>query len=1029
MPIENFAGKAISDTYQRVVQTDGTYLADGTGSILNNLTLPGNLIVSGTLYAQNTVVVTQSFSSGSNILGDAVDDFQTLYGNVRIPTGSLTVTGSTIISSSAQTQLQVGNNLLFVSSSGNIGIGVTSSIYRMDVNGSTRVQTDNNAGILLTSQGNSNPMITFSDGRGFAQYAHIKFYDLTFRTDSTVVAKFFDTGNFGINTTADAGFKLNVNGTGRFSGNLTITGSLTNSLLVKGSGTTSATTTLLVQDANASSSLEVKDDKSVTVSGILTANSSSTIAGPLTVNFGGVVGGTALYINGNTVHNGGRGISTTGYAYGIQSSHTMTNNWNNNPQAAGVFGSGDIGLNGSGNIIGVTANSAFFTSLTGLSRINAKSSTTVLQVRGTGTTSSTTSLLVQNANASSSLTVLDNGYVGINTGSAQYNLDVDGTLRVTGISTLGQTIINGGTQTTSYIDITATLPAFRLWSADYSTLYGGLGSSAWAGSTGNDPAILAGAGLGIKFLVNGGSTPNMTVASNGNVGIGTTSPTSKLTIKGGSANWNETTPGTTAGTIHLNPTTGGANYGNAITFGAWDYDSGTTAQAGIYVRSDGAYGTKIYFATTDSYTAGSKTRLYIGADGNVGINTINPLTKFQVSGTAIISNPAGSGYNENLRLPQANSGYAALCIGGAIAASGTTTEQWTFVKYPTSNDFSLRNSSTDYFYFTQGGLLGIGTQSPSAKLTVKGSGTTSATTAVNVQDASGNNSLQVTDDNVTRVGRTSAYSNATTALIVGHKTSNQYGTQLVLEPNKDDNTYYKLVLEANYSGANPFTLYSSGNQTWLYGYGNPMFAQGPGMKIPNQISMGTTDIGKSEISGSVLFIHGADYYARQAYVRMTSYTTGVDTLRGAAMGLWTGDKLRLWNYENTSIDLGVNNIQQIQITTGSTTVYNALLGEVEALPTASGTASMDCSKGNFFTLTLSGSYTLFLSASNIQPGQTINLRVTQPATSGSLTYGSTFKFAGGIPYTASSTASVVDLMTFISFDSSTLYASALKNLS
>lgn len=52
-----------------------------------------------------------------------------------------------------------------------------------------------------------------------------------------------------------------------------------------------------------------------------------------------------------------------------------------------------------------------------------------LYVKGSGTTSATTSLLVQNANASASLAVLDNGYVGIGTGSADYLLDVNGTAR------------------------------------------------------------------------------------------------------------------------------------------------------------------------------------------------------------------------------------------------------------------------------------------------------------------------------------------------------------------------------------------------------------------------------------------------------------------------------------------------------------------------------------------------------------------------------------------------------------------------
>jgi len=62
--------------------------------------------------------------------------------------------------------------------------------------------------------------------------------------------------------------------------------------------------------------------------------------------------------------------------------------------------------------------------------------TAQLQVQGSGATSATTALRVENTNASASLVVLDNGFVGINTGSAQYNLDVNGTVR-TGVLTCG----------------------------------------------------------------------------------------------------------------------------------------------------------------------------------------------------------------------------------------------------------------------------------------------------------------------------------------------------------------------------------------------------------------------------------------------------------------------------------------------------------------------------------------------------------------------------------------------------------------
>jgi hypothetical protein len=114
-------------------------------------------------------------------------------------------------------------------------------------------------------------------------------------------------------------------------------------------------------------------------------------------------------------------------------------------------------------------------------------------------------------------------------------------------------------------------------------------------------------------------------------------------------------------------------------------------------------------------------------------------------------------------------------------------------------------------------------------------------------------------------------------------------------------------------------------------------------------------------------------------------------------------------------------------TSGSTTISGSLRGSVIDITPTNQTASLNCSLSNFFTLTLSSSANTFLTASNIQPGQTINLRITQPATSGSLSYGSEFKFPNGLPYSVSATGSVVDILSFIAFDSNTLYGSSLKN--
>ena len=115
--------------------------------------------------------------------------------------------------------------------------------------------------------------------------------------------------------------------------------------------------------------------------------------------------------------------------------------------------------------------------------------------------------------------------------------------------------------------------------------------------------------------------------------------------------------------------------------------------------------------------------------------------------------------------------------------------------------------------------------------------------------------------------------------------------------------------------------------------------------------------------------------------------------------------------------------------TGSLTVTGSVAGAVQTLSIVSSTASLDLSRGNFFELNLESGSVTHLSPTNIQPGQTINLKITQPTTSGSLTYDNTLKFPGGIPYSASATGSVTDIVSLISFDSTTLYATAIKNLS
>ena len=101
MAVNDFTGKNIKNTYQRVIQTDGINVADGTGSLLPLKFSENNVIVSGALIAQSYIVSESvlNVSSGSTVFGDSVGDSHTFNGNItasgNISSSVGTITGLT----------------------------------------------------------------------------------------------------------------------------------------------------------------------------------------------------------------------------------------------------------------------------------------------------------------------------------------------------------------------------------------------------------------------------------------------------------------------------------------------------------------------------------------------------------------------------------------------------------------------------------------------------------------------------------------------------------------------------------------------------------------------------------------------------------------------------------------------------------------------------------------------------------------------------------------------------------------------
>jgi len=263
------------------------------------------------------------------------------------------------------------------------------------------------------------------------------------------------------------------------------------------------------------------------------------------------------------------------------------------------------------------------------------------------------------------------GNVGIGTSSPAYKLDVTGQ----GRATTGFAVSTDGSTFTP-----ATLNAIPNYGVGY--------------ITSTSQTALSGFG-GIPFYTN--QLERMRIDSSGNVGIGTSSPSARLTSYNGSNDYQ-------------------LALGSANTF---EWKIGRN-------NSDG----KLYF---QGLNGGSTVNNVIVADlsGNVGVGTSSPLGKLQVSG---VTQSLTGGYGQlnvfSTDAIGANKG-GKISFGGVSGASGF--DPYGFCSIAGYKDNATSSNFSGYLQFstsTSGGTVtermridssgnvGIGTSSPTAKLTI-----------------------------------------------------------------------------------------------------------------------------------------------------------------------------------------------------------------------------------------------------------------------------------------------------------------------
>jgi hypothetical protein len=634
----------------------GIFATTGSNQFNGAQAITGSLTVTGQVVAQtlNVQQVTSSivFSSGSNIFGNSLSNTQQFTGSVSV-TGSLTVTTAGTELQVTSTGVNLGNALidnhiisgslrvnpngLFVSGSGTVGIGTTSPASLLDI-----------------SSGTTTDIIRFgaSSRWGFRREnndnRYVAFYRGLSSTPSAVWTVDGDNGNLGLGVTPNAWganpfFAFQIGTEGGFIAGRKDNG---NQLQIGQNAYYDGTNWIYTINGTASRH-------------ILAGNEFRWLTAP-----SGTAGNTITFTQAMTLSAAGR---------------LLIGKTNDEGFALDVVGTGRFGASQVDILLNATSTSQYSrlvfqengTEKGGMEYINSAFGTTArrnkLEIFNSGGIN-----FVTTGNFSSP------DFSLASTGAATFSSSVTATQFVAnGASTVPNLILNGPSTTWTRYQTSGT----DRW--DIGNNVGGLSSNQFS------------------FYSNEASSNVFVIQQNGNVGIGTTSPTSgyKMEIVG------DLLLSTASGNRSLVLTTNNANAA-----------LNTIAGTGLELATDGS-NKNLAFRT------GTTTAMYINSSANVGIGTTSPnaqLDAYTSQGGSTIAATHGTGGS----YPKASGiSFGATSTSLTVSNNGGNTTFTGGAGIYAFNGAASNNPTDLVFWTTSAG-------SPTVRLTIASGGTATFSSSV-----------------------------------------------------------------------------------------------------------------------------------------------------------------------------------------------------------------------------------------------------------------------------------------------------------